>query len=219
MWIQDLAQKPMYSVTWAKKNEALAAIIDQNQSVFEAFIADSSKTSKALRFIAAILKNLTPLSVINLVSKELATLQEEQNLVPIAQFNALIHKEIKDQPAPFIYERLGERYSHFFIDEFQDTSVMQWQNMIPLLDNALSQAQTSKEGSLLLVGDVKQAIYRWRGGNPEQFLSLIHEKSAFDTANPVIENLPKNYRSLKEIIGFNNNFFSYVSQYLEDPIA
>ncbi|CAI8405589.1 MAG: ATP-dependent helicase/nuclease subunit A [Flavobacteriaceae bacterium] len=95
---------------------------------------------------------------------------------------------------------------------------MQWQNMIPLLDNSLSQAQTSKEGSLLLVGDVKQAIYRWRGGNPEQFLSLIHEKSAFDTADPEIENLPKNYRSLKEIICFNNDFFSYVAQYLEDPL-
>ena len=218
MWIQDLAQKPMYGVTWAKKNEALATIIDQNQSVFEDFIAAARKQVNTLRFIAAILKNLTPLSVINLVSKELATLQEEQNLVPLAQFNALIHKEIKDQPAPFIYERLGERYSHFFIDEFQDTSVMQWQNMIPLLDNSLSQAQTSKEGSLLLVGDVKQAIYRWRGGNPEQFLSLIHEKSAFDTADPEIENLPKNYRSLKEIICFNNDFFSYVAQYLEDPL-
>ena len=218
MWIQDLAQKPMYGVTWAKKNEALATIIDQNQSVFEDFIAAARKQVNTLRFIAAILKNLTPLSVINLVSKELATLQEEQNLVPLAQFNALIHKEIKDQPAPFIYERLGERYSHFFIDEFQDTSVMQWQNMIPLLDNSLSQAQTSKEGSLLLVGDVKQAIYRWRGGNPEQFLSLIHEKSAFDTVDPEIENLPKNYRSLKEIICFNNDFFSYVAQYLEDPL-
>ena len=217
MWIQDLAQKPMYGVTWAKKNEALAAIIDQNQSVFEAFIAAAQKQVNNLRFIAAILKNLTPLSVINLVSKELATLQEEQSLVPIAQFNALIHKEIKDQPAPFIYERLGERYSHFFIDEFQDTSVMQWQNMIPLLDNSLSQAQSSKEGSLLLVGDVKQAIYRWRGGNPEQFLSLIHEKSDFDTVDPVVENLEKNYRSLKEIISFNNDFFSYVAQYLEDP--
>ena len=218
MWIQDLAQKPMYGVTWAKKNEALATIIDQNQSVFEDFITAARKQVNTLRFIAAILKNLTPLSVINLVSKELATLQEEQNLVPLAQFNALIHKEIKDQPAPFIYERLGERYSHFFIDEFQDTSVMQWQNMIPLLDNSLSQAQTSKEGSLLLVGDVKQAIYRWRGGNPEQFLSLIHEKSDFDTADPEIENLPKNYRSLKEIICFNNDFFSYVAQYLEDPL-
>jgi len=83
MWIQDLAQKPMYSVTWAKKNEALAAIIDQNQSVFEAFIAAAQKQVNTLRFIAAILKNLTPLSVINLVSKELATLQEEQNLCPL----------------------------------------------------------------------------------------------------------------------------------------
>jgi len=86
------------------------------------------------------------------------------------------------------------------------------------VDNSLSQAQTSKEGSLLLVGDVKQAIYRWRGGNPEQFLSLIHEKSAFDTADPVIENLPKNYRSLKEIIDPLTITFSPTwPNILEDP--
>ena len=217
-WIQSISDKPMYSKGWAKTNPAQAAIIDDHQGTFANFIKETEKQVQALRFINAILKNSTPLSVINLVAKELAILQEEQNLVPLAQFNALIHKEIKDQPAPFIYERLGERYRHFFIDEFQDTSVMQWQNMIPLIDNALSQAHTSKEGSLLLVGDVKQAIYRWRGGNPEQFLSLIDENSDFDTVSPTIENLPKNYRSLEEIICFNNHFFSYISQYLENPL-
>jgi ATP-dependent exoDNAse (exonuclease V) beta subunit len=217
-WIQSLGEKPMYAATWAKKNLALADVVAANEAPFIAFVLGSKKEINAISFIDAMLKNLTPLSVINLVSKELASLQEEQSLVPISQFNALIHKEIKDQPAPFIYERLGERYRHFFIDEFQDTSVMQWENMIPLLDNTLSQAQRSQDGSLLLVGDVKQAIYRWRGGNPEQFLSLINENAAFKTAHSIVENLPRNYRSLEEVIHFNNAFFTDASQYFEDAL-
>jgi ATP-dependent exoDNAse (exonuclease V) beta subunit len=63
-------------------------------------------------------------------------IQEEQNVLSISEFNA-IYREIQNQPAPFIYERL-ESYRHFFIDEFQDTSEMQWQNLIPLIDNALA---------------------------------------------------------------------------------
>jgi ATP-dependent exoDNAse (exonuclease V) beta subunit len=66
------------------------------------------------------------------VSNELAKIQEEQNVLSISEFNAIIYREIQNQPAPFIYERL-ERYRHFFIDEFQDTSEMQWQNLIPLI--------------------------------------------------------------------------------------
>ena len=89
-------------------------------------------------FYKAFLKNITPLSLLNTVSNELAKIQEEQNMLSISEFNAIIHREIQNQPAPFIYERLGERYRHFFIDEFQDTSEMQWQNLIPLIDNALS---------------------------------------------------------------------------------
>jgi ATP-dependent exoDNAse (exonuclease V) beta subunit len=79
------------------------------------------------------------------------------------EFNAIIYREIQNQPA-FIYERL-ERYRHFFIDEFQDTSEMQWQNLIPLIDNALAgQDDYGEKGTLMIVGDPKQSIYRWRGG-------------------------------------------------------
>jgi ATP-dependent exoDNAse (exonuclease V) beta subunit len=91
---------------------------------------------------------------LNTVSNELAKIQEEQNVLSITEFNAIIHREIQNQPAPFIYERLGERYRHFFIDEFQDTSEMQWQNLIPLIDNALSgQDDFGDKGTLMIVGD------------------------------------------------------------------
>ena len=86
----------------------------------------------------AFLQNLNPLSLLNTIYQEFKQIQEEQNLVSISDFNKIIHNEIQNQPAPFIYERLGEKYRHYFIDEFQDTSVMQWQNLIPLIDNALS---------------------------------------------------------------------------------
>ena len=80
----------------------------------------------------AFLQNLNPLSLLNTIYQEFKQIQEEQNLVSISDFNKIIHNEIQNQPAPFIYERLGEKYRHYFIDEFQDTSPMQWQNLIPL---------------------------------------------------------------------------------------
>ncbi len=160
----------------------------------------------------SILKNITPLSVINLVNHEIETIKEEKNILPISEFNSLINKEIKNQPAPFIYERLGEKYRHFFIDEFQDTSKLQWENLIPLIDNALSQQLELNSGSLLLVGDAKQSIYRWRGGLPEQFMSLYGDINPFSREKEVLS-LDTNYRSCAEIIDFNNEFFTFVSSY------
>lgn len=161
----------------------------------------------------SILKNLTPLSVINLVNQEIETIKNEKNILPISEFNSLINKEIKNQPAPFIYERMGEKYRHFFIDEFQDTSRMQWENLIPLIDNALSQKENDISGSLLLVGDAKQSIYRWRGGLPEQFMELYDGSNPFSSQSSEVLSLETNYRSCEEIINFNNKFFSFISKY------
>ena len=78
-----------------------------------------------------------------------------------------------------MYERLGEKFNHFFIDEFQDTSQMQWNNLSPLIGDSLSSYSNSSESSLLLVGDAKQAIYRWRGGKVEQFINLSNNINSF----------------------------------------
>ena len=125
----------------------------------------------------------------------------------ISEFNTIISNEIKNQPIPLIYERIGEKFNHYFIDEFQDTSVLQWGNLIPLIDNSLS----AENGSALLVGDAKQAIYRWRGGKAEQFIDLFNEKVNPFQVEAKIDNLPTNYRSLKEIVTFNNGFFKFLS--------
>src|SRR5690606_33156938 len=80
------------------------------------------KNFSKIEFYNALLKNMTPLSLLNRVSQEFSAIQKDQNILSIAEFNTIIHNEIQSQPAPFIYERLGEKYLHFFIDEFQDTS-------------------------------------------------------------------------------------------------
>jgi ATP-dependent exoDNAse (exonuclease V) beta subunit len=162
-----------------------------------------------------ILSNLIPLAIINSINKALEEIKQNNNIRLNAEFNQIISDHLKGQPAAFIYEKLGEKFKHFFIDEMQDTSVLQWENMIPLIDNSLSQENTSA----LLVGDAKQAIYRWRGGKAEQFISLSFEGNLIKN-NPFqikkdIQNLDTNYRSYSEIIDFNNKFFTHISKYFK----
>ncbi len=165
-----------------------------------------------------IYKNIVPLTLLSSIQKELKLIQEEKDQVSISEFNTIISKEIRNQPAPFIYERLGEKYRHYFIDEFQDTSEMQWNNLVPLISNALEGLDSSgRIGSLFLVGDAKQAIYRWRGGKAEQFLDLTTKRNQPFSVPGEVYVLPKNYRSEKEIITFNNLFFQSISSFLENP--
>ncbi|WP_348823951.1 UvrD-helicase domain-containing protein [Flavobacterium aestuarii] len=175
-------------------------------------LAEIYKNFEKRNFYKAFLRNITPLSLLNTVSNELEKIQSEQNILSITEFNAIIHREIQNQPAPFIYERLGERYRHFFIDEFQDTSQMQWQNLIPLIDNALAgQDDLGQKGTLMIVGDPKQSIYRWRGGKAEQFIELSKDQNPFSNPDKKLEHLDKNYRSYSQVIEFNNDFFKLLS--------
>ncbi|GAA4305253.1 UvrD-helicase domain-containing protein [Aestuariibaculum suncheonense] len=160
-----------------------------------------------VKFLKAFYKNITPLSVLNAINKELKALKLDQNKMLISEFNTIISQEISNQPTPFVYERIGEKFNHYFIDEFQDTSVMQWQNLIPLLDSSLS----ADKGTTMLVGDAKQAIYRWRGGKAEQFIDLFVDKNPFHVGKD-LKNLPANFRSFKEVVDFNNKFFSFLAQ-------
>ncbi len=165
------------------------------------------------------LKSIIPLAVLTKINAELSTIKEENNIRLISEFNQLISNNIKEEPAPFIYERIGQKFMHYFIDEMQDTSVLQWQNLIPLIENALSQ----EDSNLLLVGDGKQAIYRWRGGKAEQFIKLGSENQNEIKSNPFqtlkeIKGLETNYRSYSEVIQFNNSFFQYVSKFFQNPM-
>lgn len=171
-----------------------------------------------LSFLQNAYRNLVPLTLLNAIQREVKSIEKEKDQLSISEFNTIISNEIKNQPAPFIYERLGEKYRHYFIDEFQDTSQMQWNNLIPLIGNALeSEDEQGQIGSLFLVGDAKQAIYRWRGGQAEQFLDLATLRCNPFSIQGETRLLPRNYRSHDEIIHFNNSFFQNISQFLEQP--
>ncbi len=191
----------------AKDRNEIEAIIPEMIAILDLIYKKFEKRD----FYNAFLKNITPLSLLNTVSNELAKIQKEQNVLSIAEFNAIIYREIQNQPAPFIYERLGERYRHFFIDEFQDTSEMQWQNLIPLIDNATSSEFEGEKGTLMIVGDPKQSIYRWRGGKAEQFIELSKDHNPFNNKEKELFHLDKNYRSYSEVIDFNNKLFYFLS--------
>src|SRR5690606_37827754 len=161
-----------------------------------AHLFDSSKEAFFRReYLKQLLAMITPISLLSEVASEIDKIKKDRALVLISDFNPTIAAQVQDQPAPFIYERLGERYRNYFIDEFQDTSEMQWTNMIPLIDHALSGGmQNSEIAALTLVGDAKQSIYRFRGGKAEQFIGLYDTQNPF-TIEKKVSNLPYNYRS------------------------
>ena len=153
------------------------------------------------------------LSKLNEVSQRI---KAEENLLLISDFHAIVSAVVQESTAPFIYERAGERYHHILIDEFQDTSEMQWKNFLPLFENAIAQGKFN-----LVVGDGKQSIYRWRNGNVEQFVRLpnLHE-GAPENMQLLLndaykeEVLNTNRRSGKAIIEFNNTLFGALKEKL-----
>jgi ATP-dependent exoDNAse (exonuclease V) beta subunit len=165
-----------------------------------------------------ILRNIFTVALLSEISREMDTIRTEQFMMHISEFNRRVAEIVFHEPAPFIFERLGEKFSHFLIDEFQDTSVLQWQNLLPLVHNGLATASAS-----LLVGDGKQAIYRFRGGDVEQFIRLPQpypnditpfQKERYRLLEHYFEprDLDTNYRSRPEITGWNNAFFQFIAQ-------
>lgn len=210
-WHETLGDSALYP---QRVTNDVKKTLDQLSQQIVSIFHKSKTWIYQLEFIEILSRNVNSLSLINAIQREYLSLQEEKKILPISEFNVRINKEIKQQPAPFIYERLGEKYKHFFVDEFQDTSQLQWQNLTPLIENALSQSDSkNKTGSLMLVGDAKQSIYRWRGGDPDQFISLYDNFNPFPAASKEVKNLDTNFRSYDEIIQFNNSFFTFVSNY------
>ena len=127
-------------------------------------------------------------------------IQKEKNVVTIDRTNELIRDIVDGSDAPFIYEKLGIRFEDFLLDEFQDTSGVQYGNFLPLLLNGIAEG-----GQTLLVGDVKQSIYRWRGSDWELLGGKAEQE--LDAGDTEIRTLTSNYRSLPAVVDFNNAFF------------
>ncbi|NLR90717.1 UvrD-helicase domain-containing protein [Flammeovirga agarivorans] len=158
------------------------------------------------------------------LKEEMANMKEEQGWVHISEIGENINKIVEESPMPYLYERLGEKYFHILIDEFQDTSKTQWHNLIPLVAHSLSMY----EGECLVVGDAKQSIYRWRGGKAEMLVDLPEIPTAKGTALEEEEyvlkqdgdpkKLGKNYRSSPNIIRFNNSLYEFIRTQKNDEL-
>ena len=196
----------LYKKTLAEDKKSIIDLI--KDELYVIFTSLKKKIFK-FKFYENIQSNNRPLSILKHINSELEIIKKEKNIILISEFNKIVNNQIKNQPALFVYEKIGVKYKHFFIDEFQDTSKLQWTNLVPLIENSLS----SEDSSLSISGDIKQAIYRWRGGEPEQLLKLCNNNTDFFTKSKVI-NLETNYRSKDEIIKFNNSLFNHISQFV-----
>ncbi|MBQ8863171.1 MAG: UvrD-helicase domain-containing protein [Rikenellaceae bacterium] len=148
--------------------------------------------------------------------KSLDTICQDQNILPISKTSRLIAGLIADSDAPFIYERVGSWYDYYMIDEFQDTSRTQWNNFLPLVAEAVSRSESQP---VLLVGDVKQSIYRWRGGDWRILANDVADhfrRIAPDSID--FEPLEKNYRSFRRVVEFNNAFTGAVIRAMADSV-
>lgn len=171
-----------------------------------------------LKRIERILPQIYTTGLLSKLSQIAGKLKDEENFLLISDFHAIISEIVQQSHAPFIYERVGERFQHILIDEFQDTSEMQWKNFIPLFENAIAQGNLT-----LVVGDGKQSIYRWRNGNVDQFVSLpvLHEQAQEETKQAFAlayheELLNVNRRSAKQVVEFNNQLFAKLKLTLAD---
>ncbi len=124
---------------------------------------------------------------------------DEEGIMLLSETKYILSRFIEGNDAPFIYEKTGNRFERFMIDEFQDTSLKEWGNFVPLLRNAMAQ---SEDTSVLIVGDVKQSIYRWRGGDWCILSRGVGE--ALGEQDTEVEPVKTNYRSLPLVVEFNN---------------
>lgn len=184
---------------------ALNACLAQALDYYEAQ-AFSYQTARA------ILRKLNNLSLLRILVDQLGDYRLDNNVLLISDTQQLLRELVKDNEVPFIYEKIGNRYQHFLLDEFQDTSRFQWDNFKPLLEQSVAVGAYN-----LVVGDVKQSIYRWRNGDWRLLQSQVKQ----DIGSQLVQeaSLQENYRSRASIIDFNNALFSRIPALLQQDFS
>lgn len=201
---------------WFAKNHSQK---DQLSSLVEGHLQPSlneiinfyNKNCIAYKSASEVMKQLRILGILTDLKEEIRLLLQEKGILQLSDSNLLLSKIIGDSDSPFIYEKIGNRFNYFMIDEFQDTSLLQWNNFKPLVSNALSEGSPA-----LLVGDVKQSIYRWRNSDWNILASRV--ESDFPLHPPKSVSLQQNWRSRKNIIDFNNAVVGALKQTFEEQL-
>lgn len=189
-----------------KKNRALRdGAIAEIEPIINAISADYSR----LLLFVHIKQHIYMLGLLGGISGSVRRFSQDNNLILLSDTNELLKRIIKEDDTPFIYERIGVWINNFLVDEFQDTSDLQWQNFKPLLSNSLSSGNYN-----LVIGDEKQCIYRFRNSNPTLLQYRVLEEFA-EREVEVNGERSTNWRSALRVIQFNNTFFTMVSRYLK----
>ena len=163
------------------------------------------------RFWSATNGKLYYLGLIKSIKENIRQFREENNIIPLSETNRILQGIVNEDDAPFIYERVGTYINYYLIDEFQDTSRLQWSNLCPLVSESLSHEEDYDN---LIIGDVKQSIYRFRNAEPMLIQNDVPER--FDCeirGESVDENT--NWRSNREVVKFNNSFFHRIAHTLD----
>ncbi|HCN54133.1 MAG TPA: DNA helicase UvrD [Prevotella sp.] len=190
-WVSKAHQRPNDPIMIAAENK-LTPLLKESERQRPGLVKYFMSAKLTLR-------HLYQLRLLNRIEQKVREMNQEANRFLLSDTQSLLHSMIQASDSPFIYEKMGTELDHIMIDEFQDTSTTQWDNFKILLEECLSRNQES-----LIVGDVKQSIYRWRSGD-WRLLNSIEEK--FNQKQLQFESLDTNYRSNRHIIAFNNAFF------------
>ena len=190
---------------WYKKThprrELIHALADSTlDSLLRQAIDERPRQWRLYKSADLTLRHLSQLRLLSSIEQKVHELNQDANRFLLSDTQQLLHSLIGESDSPFIFEKIGAQLEHVMIDEFQDTSTVQWKNFRVLLDEAMSHEGSSN----LIVGDVKQSIYRWRAGD---WRLLNDIESQFDARQAETCHLDSNYRSLRRIITFNNTFF------------
>ena len=189
---KDIAKTPIASVIDSIK-PSLSELLDEICDIFDSTLK--------LRTMEGILwSKFRSFALLKDIYAKIQEVCQTENMMLLSETKNLLTELIKDNDTPFIYEKTGNRFERYMIDEFQDTSHREWSNFIPLLLNAMAMAE---DEAIFIVGDVKQAIYRWRGGDWRILHSGVQE--ALGKANTHTEQMEDNWRSREAVVEFNNN--------------
>lgn len=201
--VRKAADDPSTAFTKTKDGRLLLADTSVAEAVGEAAAAITAYTSTS-RDITLIRENLHFLGLLSDVMREMETLRRDNNMLLLSDTNSILREIIADDETPFLYERMGVWIENFLIDEFQDTSLMQWHNLRPLIAEGLATDRDS-----LIIGDEKQCIYRFRSSDPTLLQHQVSDQ--FGNAATVCGDTPEgntNWRSSATVVDFNNRFFS-----------
>lgn len=213
----SFVKKCLVDDDWGKKSQVDDGIKNEMKLGFQQISELWDTEGKDYYLCDLLLRNFYAFILLTDIQKLVEEIKKKDDVLHIGDFQHKVFEIVKEQDAPIIYERIGERYDSILIDEFQDTSVIQWRNLLPLIENSQFKSEDS-----LIVGDGKQAIYRFRGGEVEQFAELpkvygSHEDDLLKQREVAINNygakvhvLGHNYRSCKEIIDFNNHLYKTI---------